>query len=60
MWIICINVVVCINGLSYSCFMNGLFKFGIILDCKVLVDIVVYDVVGFVVLVEKVKGVLVV
>lgn len=43
----------------YSCFINGLKKVFVEIDCKIFVDIVVYDKVVFSVLVEVVKGVLV-
>ena len=58
LWITRINAAARINGLSYSRFMNGMFKAGITLDRKVLADIAVHDAVGFAALAEKAKGAL--
>ena len=44
------------NGMSYSVFMNGLKKAGIVLDRKVLSDMAIFDKAGFASLVEKVKS----
>nr|MBP7402003.1 50S ribosomal protein L20 [Clostridia bacterium] len=43
LWITRINAAARINGISYSCFMNGLKKADIRLDRKVLADIAVLD-----------------
>lgn len=61
LWIQCINVVVCVYDevLMYLCFINGLNLVGIEVDCKVLVDLVVYELEVFGVIVEKVKVVFV-
>ncbi|MCR4434879.1 MAG: 50S ribosomal protein L20 [Clostridiales bacterium] len=55
LWIARINAAARINGLSYSRFMNGLKKAGIILNRKVLADMAVNDAAAFAQLVEKVK-----
>ena len=47
LWIARINAASRMNGLSYSKFMNGLKKSGILLDRKVLADIAVKDPAGF-------------
>lgn len=47
LWIARINAATRMNGLSYSKFMNGLKKSGILLDRKVLADIAVKDPAGF-------------
>lgn len=60
LWIMCINVVVCQYDMIYSVFINGLKKVLIEFDCKVLVDMVVFDKVVFVVIVKQVKVVVVV
>ncbi len=44
-----------INGLSYSVFMNGLKKAGVVLDRKVLADMAVNDPNAFAALVEVAK-----
>ena len=44
-----------INGLSYSVFMNGLKKAGVVLDRKVLADMAVNDPTAFAALVEVAK-----
>ena len=43
------------NGLSYSVFMNGLKKAGVVLDRKVLADMAVNDPTAFAALVEVAK-----
>ena len=43
LWITRINAAARINGLSYSVFMNGLKKAGVVLDRKVLADMAVND-----------------
>ena len=55
LWITRINAAARMNGLSYSRFMNGLKKAGIVLNRKVLADMAVNDAAGFKMLVEKVK-----
>lgn len=58
LWIARINAASRINGLSYSKFMNGLKKAGIILNRKVLADMAVKDAKGFSQLAEKAKAAL--
>ena len=55
LWIARINAASRMNGLSYSKFMNGLKKSGILLDRKVLADIAVKDPSGFTSLCETSK-----
>ncbi len=55
LWIARINAASRMNGLSYSKFMNGLKKSGILLDRKVLADIAVKDPAGFTSLCETSK-----
>ena len=47
LWIIRINAAARINGLSYSQFISGLSRAGIVLDRKVLADMAVVDPGGF-------------
>lgn len=47
LWITRINAAARINGLSYSVFMNGLKKAGVVLDRKVLADMAVNDPTAF-------------
>lgn len=56
LWITRINAAARINGISYSCFMNGLKKADIRLDRKVLADIAVLDPAGFSALVAQAKA----
>lgn len=58
LWIARINAASRMNGLSYSKFMNGLKKSGILLDRKVLADIAVKDPSGFTSLCETSKSAL--
>ena len=55
LWITRINAAARINGLSYSVFMNGLKKAGVVLDRKVLADMAVNDPNAFAALVEVAK-----
>ena len=55
LWIARINAATRMNGLSYSKFMNGLKKSGILLDRKVLADIAIKDPAGFASLCETSK-----
>ncbi len=55
LWIARINASARMNGLSYSKFMNGLKKSGVMLDRKVLADIAVKDAAGFASLCETSK-----
>ncbi|MDR0458858.1 MAG: 50S ribosomal protein L20 [Coriobacteriales bacterium] len=55
LWITRINAAARLNGLSYSVFMNGLKKAGLLLDRKVLAEIAVNDPEAFSALSEIVK-----
>ena len=56
LWIARINAAARECGLSYSRFINGLSKAGVLLDRKVLADIAVFDKFAFATLAEKAKG----
>ena len=58
LWIARINAAARECGLSYSRFIDGLNKAGVLLDRKVLADIAVFDKSGFAVLAEKAKSAL--
>lgn len=58
LWITRINAAARMNGMSYSVFMNGLNKAGVVLDRKVLADMAVSDPAAFAKLVEVAKKVL--
>lgn len=47
LWIARINAATRSNGMTYSRFMNGLKKAGVMLDRKVLADMAVFDKAGF-------------
>ena len=51
-----INAAARMHNLSYSKFMNGLNKAGIIIDRKILADIAVNDQTAFAILVQKVSS----
>ncbi|MDR2714869.1 MAG: 50S ribosomal protein L20, partial [Coriobacteriales bacterium] len=55
LWITRINAAARINGMSYSVFINGLKKAGIMLDRKVLADMAVNDAPAFAALTEVAK-----
>ena len=55
LWITRINAAARMNGMSYSVFMNGLNKAGVVLDRKVLADMAVCDPAAFAKLVEVAK-----
>ena len=55
LWITRINAAARECGLSYSRFIDGLNKAGVVLDRKVLADIAVFDKAAFAVLAEKAK-----
>jgi len=55
LWIARINAAARECGLSYSRFIDGLNKAGVLLDRKVLADIAVFDKPAFAVLAEKAK-----
>jgi large subunit ribosomal protein L20 len=56
LWIVRINAAARDNGLSYSRFMNGLSKAGIVLDRKALADLAVFDKPAFAQLAEEAKA----
>lgn len=56
LWIARINAASRECGLSYSRFINGLSKAGVLLDRKVLADIAVFDKLAFATLAEKARG----
>lgn len=56
LWIVRINAACRLAGLSYSTFMNGLKKAGILLDRKVLAELAVRDPTGFGKLAETAKA----
>lgn len=58
LWIARINAATRSNGLTYSRFMNGLKKAGVMLDRKVLADMAVFDKAGFAGLVAQAKAAL--
>jgi large subunit ribosomal protein L20 len=58
LWIVRINAVCKLNGMSYSTFINGLKKAGVGLDRKILADIAANDAVGFATLATTAKGAL--
>ena len=55
LWITRINAAARLNGMSYSTFMNGLKKAGVVLDRKVLADMALNDAPAFAALVEVAK-----
>lgn len=55
LWITRINAAARLNGLSYSQFMNGLKKAGVVLDRKVLSDLAITDAAAFAQLAEVAK-----
>jgi large subunit ribosomal protein L20 len=56
LWIVRINAACRQAGLSYSAFMHGLKKAGILLDRKVLAELAVADPTGFAKLVETARA----
>jgi len=56
LWIVRINAACRLTGLSYSAFMAGLKRAGILLDRKVLAEIAVQDPNGFAKLAEAAKA----
>ena len=59
LWIIRLNVVAKINGLSYSKLMNGLKKSGCLLNRKILSELAIQDPKAFAALAESAKKALV-
>ena len=58
LWIIRINAGARLHGLSYSRFINGLKKAGIVVDRKILAELAVYNKGVFAALAEKAKAAL--
>ena len=56
LWIVRINAAAHRNDMSYSVFMNGLKKAGIVVDRKILADLAVNDPAAFAVLAEKARA----
>ena len=59
LWIARINAAARINGMTYSRFINGLSKAGIMVDRKVLSDIAIHDAAAFSAIAAKAKAALV-
>ena len=55
LWIARINAAARANGISYSKFMNGLKKYGIEMNRKMLSEMAIYDPAGFAALCETAK-----
>ncbi|AEG32186.1 50S ribosomal protein L20 [Thiomicrospira cyclica] len=58
LWIARINAAARINGMTYSRFINGLSKAGIMVDRKVLSDIAIHDAAAFSAIAAKAKAAL--
>ncbi|SFR54354.1 50S ribosomal protein L20 [Thiomicrospira sp. ALE5] len=58
LWIARINAAARINGMTYSRFINGLSKAGIMVDRKVLSDIAIHDAAAFAAIAAKAKAAL--
>lgn len=58
LWIVRINAAAREHDLSYSRFMDGLNKAGVVVDRKVLADLAVHDSAAFAALAEKAKAAL--
>ena len=56
LWIARINAGARMNGISYSRFINGLTKAGVVINRKMLADLAVNDAVAFAKLVELAKA----
>ena len=56
LWIVRINAAARMNGLSYSQFINGLTKAGIVIDRKVMSDLAVNEPLAFARIVEAAKA----
>ncbi len=55
LWIARINAATRMNGMSYSCFISGLRKAGIVINRKILADMAVNDINAFTSLVKEVR-----
>lgn len=58
LWIARINAAARINGMTYSRFINGLSKAGVMVDRKVLSDIAIHDAPAFAAIADKAKAAL--
>ncbi len=58
LWIARISAAGKLNGMNYSCFMNGLKKAGVTLNRKMLSEIAIADPAAFTALTEKAKDAL--
>ncbi len=56
LWIARINAATRLNGVTYSRFMAGLNKTGVVIDRKILADLAVSDPAGFAKLVETARS----
>jgi large subunit ribosomal protein L20 len=56
LWIVRINAAARLHGLSYSRFMNGLTKAGVVVDRKMLADLAVHQPEAFASLAEQAKA----
>ena len=56
LWIVRINAAAREHDMSYSRFMDGLNKAGVVIDRKVLADLAVHDQAAFAALAEKAKA----
>ena len=56
LWIVRINAACRELGLTYSTFMNGLKKAGIVLDRKILAELALHDRAAFAKLAERARG----
>lgn len=56
LWIARINAAARVNGISYSRFINGLTKAGVVINRKMLADLAVNDAAAFAKLVELAKA----
>ena len=56
LWITRISAATRANGMSYSVFMNGMKKSGVVLNRKMLSEIAIHDPAAFTALVEKAKA----
>lgn len=58
LWIARINAGARLNGLSYSCLINGLKKANVEIDRRILADIAMHDAAAFTAITEKAKAAL--
>jgi large subunit ribosomal protein L20 len=58
LWIVRINAAARLHGLSYSLFINGLLKAGVVVDRKMLSEMAIHDPAAFARVAEVAKGAL--